>query len=165
MVDIDIFARVLIAAILLWAAVAKLTSRDPERLEPYGIPPVLRSPAYYLLVASRQPSALALLLGAPFAPVVAVALGVLFVAALSYARARGIRRLDCGCFGSKERSVEALLVRAVAFTALAGLGAFSVEVARLRRARPSWSSRSWFSPSRSSRSPRWCWRSIARSAS
>jgi uncharacterized membrane protein YphA (DoxX/SURF4 family) len=129
MVDIDIFARVLTAAILLWAALAKLTSRDPERLEPYGIPPALRSPAYYLLTALEASVALALLLGARFAPVVAVALGVLFVAALSYARARGIRRLDCGCFGSKERSVEALLLRAVGFSALAGLGAFSIEVA------------------------------------
>jgi uncharacterized membrane protein YphA (DoxX/SURF4 family) len=129
MVDIDIFARVLTAAILLWAAVSKLTSRDPERLEPYGIPQGLRAPAYYLLAALEGSVALALLLGAPLAPVVAVALGVLFVAALSYARARGVRRLDCGCFGSKERSVEALLLRAVGFTALAGLGAFSVEFA------------------------------------
>jgi hypothetical protein len=41
---------------------------------------------------------------------------------------RGIRRLDCGCFGSKERSVEALLLRAAAFTALAVLGGLSVEL-------------------------------------
>jgi uncharacterized membrane protein YphA (DoxX/SURF4 family) len=128
MVDIDIFARVLTAAILLWAAVAKLTSRDPERLEPYGIPSPLRAPGYYLLAAVEAAAAIALLLDARFAPFAAVALGAVFVAALSYARARGARRLDCGCFGSKERSVEALLLRAIGFTALAGLGALSVQV-------------------------------------
>jgi uncharacterized membrane protein YphA (DoxX/SURF4 family) len=128
MVDIDILARVLTAAILLWAAVAKLTSRDPGRLEPYGIPATLRAPGYYLLAAVEAAVAAALLLGASFAPFAAVALGVVFVAALSYARARGIRRLDCGCFGSEERSVEALLLRAAGFTMLAGLGALSVEV-------------------------------------
>jgi uncharacterized membrane protein YphA (DoxX/SURF4 family) len=128
MVDIDILARVLTAGILLWAAVAKLTSRDPGRLEPYGIPAALRGPGYYLLAAVEAAVAAALLLGAFFAPFAAVALGVVFVAALSYARARGIRRLDCGCFGSKERSVEALLLRALGFTALAGLGTLAVEV-------------------------------------
>ena len=128
MVDIDIFARVLAAAILLWAAIAKLTSRGPERLEPYGIPSSLQAPAYYLLAALEAAVAVALLFGASFAPLAAVALGVVFVAALSYARAKGIRRLDCGCFGSKERSVEALLLRGVGFTALAGLGALSLEV-------------------------------------
>jgi uncharacterized membrane protein YphA (DoxX/SURF4 family) len=128
MVDIDILARVLTAGILLWAAVAKLTSRDPGRLEPYGIPAALRGPGHYLLAAVEAAVAAALLLGAFFAPFAAVALGVVFVAALSYARARGIRRLDCGCFGSKERSVEALLLRALGFTALAGLGTLAVEV-------------------------------------
>jgi uncharacterized membrane protein YphA (DoxX/SURF4 family) len=128
MVDVDIFARVLTAAILLWAALAKLTSRDPGRLEPYGIPASLRAPGYYLLAAVEAAVALAVLLGAPFAPFAAFALGVVFVAALSYARLRGIRRLDCGCFGSKERSVEALLLRAAAFTTLAVLGGLSVEL-------------------------------------
>jgi hypothetical protein len=128
MVDIDILARVLAAAILLWAASAKLTSRDPERLEPYGIPSSLRAPGYYLLAAVEAAVAIALLLDAPFAPFAAVALGAVFLAALLYARSRGVRRLDCGCFGSKERSVEALLLRAIGFTALAGLGALSVQV-------------------------------------
>ena len=127
MVDIDIFARVLTAAILLWAAVAKLTSRDPERLEPYGIRSSLRAPAYYLLAAVEAAVAIALLLGATFAPFAAVALGGVFVAALSYAWARGVRRLDCGCFGSKERSIEALFLRAIGFTALAGLGGLSLQ--------------------------------------
>jgi uncharacterized membrane protein YphA (DoxX/SURF4 family) len=128
MVDIDIFARVLTAAILLWAVLAKLSSRDPERLQPYGIPRSLRPVGYFALAALEAAVAVALLLGSPLAPFAAVALGVLFLAALTYARARGIRRLDCGCFGSSERSVEALLLRALGFTALAGLGALSVEV-------------------------------------
>jgi hypothetical protein len=37
-----------------------------------------------------------------------------------------VRRLDCGCFGSKERGVEVLIARAAAFTALAALSAFEV---------------------------------------
>jgi hypothetical protein len=74
--------------------------------------------------------AAALLAGLSFAPMAAIGLGVLFTLALARARARGIRRLDCGCFGSKERGVEVLIVRALAFTALAGLAVFPLEVSR-----------------------------------
>ena len=67
---------------------------------------------------------IALLVGLPKAPLAAVALGLLFIAALFRARARGVRRLDCGCFGSKKRRVEILIARAAGFTALAALSAF-----------------------------------------
>jgi Methylamine utilisation protein MauE/Thioredoxin domain len=127
MVDIDILARVLTAAILLWAAGAKVLARNPDRLEPYGIPRVLRAPGYYFLIAFEVAVAGALLAGVSFGAFAAVALGGLFVGALVHARARGARRLDCGCFGSKEQSVETLIVRAVGFTAVAGIGAASVE--------------------------------------
>jgi hypothetical protein len=53
----------------------------------------------------------------------AVALGLVFVATLVAARARGVRRLQCGCFGAKERTIELVLARAVGFTALAFLAA------------------------------------------
>src|SRR5215207_4008967 len=130
MVEIDILARIVVAAILLWAAAAKVVARDPERLEPYGVPRALRSPGYFGLALVEAAVGAALLAGLSFAPLVAIALGVLFTLALARARARGFRRLDCGCFGSKERRVEVLIVRALAFTAAAGLAAFPLEVSR-----------------------------------
>jgi hypothetical protein len=130
MVEIDILARFVVAGILLWAAAAKVVARDPERLEPYGVPRALRGPGYFGLALVEAAVAAALLAGLSFAPVAAIGLGVLFTLALTRARASGIRRLDCGCFGSKERGVEVLIVRALAFTALAGLAAFPLEVSR-----------------------------------
>jgi hypothetical protein len=130
MVEIDILARLVVAGILLWAAAAKVVARDPERLEPYGVPRALRGPGYFGLALVEAAVAAALLAGLSFAPVAAIGLGVLFTLALTRARASGIRRLDCGCFGSKERGVEVLIVRALAFTALAGLAAFPLEVSR-----------------------------------
>jgi hypothetical protein len=130
MVEIDILARLVVAGILLWAAAAKVVARDPERLEPYGVPRALRGPGYFGLALVEAAVAAALLAGLSFAPVAAIGLGVLFTLALTRARASGIRRLDCGCFGSKERGVEVLIVRALAFTALAGLAAFPLEVPR-----------------------------------
>src|SRR6266540_1305500 len=130
MVEIDILARLVVAAILLWAAAAKVVARDPERLEPYGVPRVLRSPGYFGLALVEAAVGAALLAGLSFAPLAAIGLGVLFTLALAWARARGFRRLDCGCFGSKERRVEVLIVRALAFTAVAGLAAFPLEVSR-----------------------------------
>ncbi len=128
MVGIDTLARVLAAAILIWAAVAKAASREPDRLRPYGVPASLRAPAYYSLAVAEALVGILLLLGTPFAPFAALGLGALFILALSFARARGVRRLDCGCFGSKEQSVEFLLLRAFGFTGLATLAAFPFDV-------------------------------------
>jgi hypothetical protein len=130
MVEIDILARLVVAGILLWAATAKVVARDPERLEPYGVPRALRGPGYFGLALVEAAVAAAVLAGLSFAPVAAIGLGVLFTLALARARASGIRRLDCGCFGSKERGVEVLIVRALAFTALGGLATFPLEVSR-----------------------------------
>jgi hypothetical protein len=128
MVGIDTLAGVLAAAILIWAAVAKAASREPDRLRPYGVPQTLRAPAYYSLAAVEGIVGVLLLLGTPFAPLAALGLGALFIGALSLARARGVRRLDCGCFGSKEQSVEFLLLRAAGFTGLAALAALPFDV-------------------------------------
>lgn len=128
MVGIDSLARVLAAAILIWAAVAKATSREPDRLRPYGVPGFLRAPAYYSLAAVEAIVGVLLLLGTPLAPFAALGLGALFIGALSFARARGVRRLDCGCFGSREQSVELLFLRAFGFTGLAALAAFPFDL-------------------------------------
>jgi uncharacterized membrane protein YphA (DoxX/SURF4 family) len=134
MVGIDTLARVLAAAILIWAAVAKATSREPDRLRPYGVPGFLRAPAYYSLAAVEAIVGVLLLLGTPLAPFAALGLGALFIGALSFARARGVRRLDCGCFGSREQSVELLLLRAFGFTGLAALAAFPFDLSAPSRA-------------------------------
>ena len=130
MVEIDILARFVTAAILLWAVAAKAAARDPERLEAYGVPRALRSPGYLALALVEAAVAVALLAGFSFGPPAGIGLGVLFTLALTRARARGIRRLDCGCFGAKEHRVEVLILRALAFTAVAGLAAFPLEVSR-----------------------------------
>jgi uncharacterized membrane protein YphA (DoxX/SURF4 family) len=124
MVDIETIARVGTGMVLIWAAAAKVSARGPERLEPYGIPRSLRTPTYIGLAIAEGLVGAALLMGLPKAPLAAVALGVLFVGALLRAHARGVRRLDCGCFGSKERAIEILIARAAGFTALASLSAF-----------------------------------------
>jgi hypothetical protein len=72
--------------------------------------------------------AAALLLDVPNAPLAAVALGIVFTAALARARSRGIRRLHCGCFGSKERRTDVLIARSLAFTGIASVAASGVAV-------------------------------------
>jgi hypothetical protein len=124
MVDIETIARVGTGMVLIWAAAAKGSAWGPERLEPYGIPRSLRTPSYIGLALAEGLVGVALLVGLPKAPLAAVALSVVFVGALLRARARGVRRLDCGCFGAKERAIEMLIARAVGFTALASLSAF-----------------------------------------
>jgi hypothetical protein len=128
MVGIDTLARVIAGGILVWAALHKVTSREPERLAPYAIPPSLRAPAYWLLATAEAAVGILLLAGAPFAPYAALGLGGVFIAALFSARMRGVRRLDCGCFGSKERSVEFLIARAIGFSGLAALASFPFDL-------------------------------------
>jgi hypothetical protein len=129
MVGIDTLARVIAGGILVWAALSKATNGDPERLAPYAIPPSLRAPAYWLLATVEAAVGILLLVDVPYSAFAALGLGGVFIAALVSARMRGVRRLDCGCFGSKERSVEFLLARAGGFTALAALAAFPFDVA------------------------------------
>jgi Thioredoxin domain/Methylamine utilisation protein MauE len=128
MVEIHTLAGLATGVILLWAAAAKLAARDPSRLEPYGIPPALRAPGYFGLALIEAAVGALLLVRVSAAVFAAIGLGVLFTLALARVRARGIRRLDCGCFGAKERSTDVLIARALAFTGLAALAASSLTV-------------------------------------
>jgi len=129
--SLDLIARFVVAVALLWAGVAKLASRDSSFLAPYGVPARWRGAALAALTGIEVAAGLLLLAGVRAAAVAAVVLGGAFVAALASVRARGVRRLRCGCFGAKERSTDLLLGRAVLFTGIAAFGAFAdVEVGR-----------------------------------
>ena len=131
MLSLDLIARFVVAVALLWAGVAKLASRDSSFLAPYGVPARWRGAALAAVTGIELAAGLLLLAGVRAAAVAAVVLGGVFVAALASVRARGVRRLRCGCFGAKERSTDLLLGRAVLFTGIAAFGAFAdVEVGR-----------------------------------
>jgi uncharacterized membrane protein YphA (DoxX/SURF4 family) len=123
--SLDLIARLVVAVALLWAGSSKLVSRDPSLLGGYGIPVRWRGAALAALSGAELAVGVLLVVGVPGAALAATALGVLFVAALAGARARGLTRIRCGCFGSKERSTNLLLARAILFTGLAGFGAFA----------------------------------------
>jgi hypothetical protein len=122
--SLDTLLRLTVAAILLWAAVSKLTIRpSPRWLGAVGVPAQLRG-GVFIAVALAEAAVGALLIArVERAAYAAVALGIVFCVALAAARARGVRRLQCGCFGAKERSIDLVLVRAVGFTGLAALAA------------------------------------------
>lgn len=121
---VDTLLRLAVAAILLWAAASKLTTRPSGRwLGALGIPAGLRGVAFVAVGVVEAAVGALLVAGSEKAVFGAVALGVLFVVTLAAARARGVRRLECGCFGAKERSTTFVLARAVGFTALAALAA------------------------------------------
>ena len=131
MLSLDLIARFVVAVALLWAGVSKLASRDSSFLAPYGVPARWRGAALAALTGIELATGVLLLAGVRAAAVAAVVLGGVFVAALASVRARGVRRLRCGCFGAKERSTDLLLGRAVLFTGIAAFGAFAdVEVGR-----------------------------------
>jgi uncharacterized membrane protein YphA (DoxX/SURF4 family) len=129
--SLDLIARLFVAAALLWAGVSKLLSRDSSFLAPYGVPARWRGAALAALTGIELATGVLLFAGVRAAAFAAVVLGAVFVAALASVRARGVRRLRCGCFGAKERSTDLLLGRAVLFTGIAAFGAFAdVEVGR-----------------------------------
>jgi uncharacterized membrane protein YphA (DoxX/SURF4 family) len=133
--SLDLIARLAVAVALLWAGVSKLGARDPSVLASYGVPRRLRGVAFAALTGAELATGVLLLAGVRGAAFAALALGFLFVAALVGVRARGIARIRCGCFGSKERRTDVLLGRAVLFTAVAAVGAFAdVEVGSPSRA-------------------------------
>jgi uncharacterized membrane protein YphA (DoxX/SURF4 family) len=122
--SLDTLLRLAVAAILLWAAVSKLTTRPSGRwLGAIGIPTSLRSGVFLAVGVAEAAVGVLLLAGVEEALYAALALGVLFLTALGAARARGVRRLQCGCFGAKERSIDLVLARAAGFTGLAALAA------------------------------------------
>ena len=127
---LDGIARIVVAAILLWAAVAKVRRLDdvPDWLRAYGVPGGLAPPLAWALIAAEAIVGALLLAGVPGASYAALGLGALFVLALAYARARGVERLRCGCFGASEGRTALLLLRALAFSGLAALAAWGAEI-------------------------------------
>jgi hypothetical protein len=125
MLSLDLIARLVVAAALLWAGVSKVVSRDPSILAPYGVPSRWRGAALAALAGAELATGVLLVAGVPGAGLAAFALGCLFVLALAGVRARGISRIRCGCFGAKERRTDFLLARALFFTGLAAFGAFA----------------------------------------
>jgi uncharacterized membrane protein YphA (DoxX/SURF4 family) len=123
--SLDLIARLIVAVVLLWAGVSKLAARDPSVLAPYGVPRRRRGAAFAALTGAELATGILLLVGLPGAAYAAVALGCIFVAALAAVRLRGMTRIRCGCFGSKERRTDVLLARAVLFATLAVFGAFA----------------------------------------
>ena len=124
MPSLDTLLRLAVAAVLLLAAVSKLVTRPSGKwLGSLGVPVGLRSAVFILAGLVEGAVAVLLLAGVEEALYAAVALGIVFVATLISARVRGVRRLQCGCFGAAERSIDATLARALAFTGLAALAA------------------------------------------
>lgn len=123
-------ARIAVAVVLLWAAVAKVRRLEdvPDWLRAYGVPGGLATPLSRVLIAAEATVGALLLAGVPGAPHAALGLGALFVLALAYARARGVERLRCGCFGASEGRTTLLLLRALVFSGLAALAAWGGEI-------------------------------------
>jgi uncharacterized membrane protein YphA (DoxX/SURF4 family) len=123
--SLDLIARLVVAVALLWAGSSKLASGDPSLLAAYGIPARWRGATLTALTGAELLVGILLLVGVPGAALAATALGLVFVAALAGARARGLTRIRCGCFGPKERGTDLLLARAILFVGLAAFGAFA----------------------------------------
>ncbi len=123
---LDSIARIVVAVVLLWAALAKIRRRRdvPDWLAAYGMPRALATPTAWGVIGAEAVVGALLLADVPFGPYAAVGLGALFMTALGYARVRGIERLRCGCFGAREGRTTLLLVRAAAFTGLAAVAAW-----------------------------------------
>lgn len=121
-------ARIAAGLVLLWAALAKLRHREdvPGWLQVYGVPARSTGPLALALVAVEAVLGLLLLAGLllPWSAYAAFGLGLVFVLALAQARARGIKRLRCGCFGASEGRTSLLLLRALGFSGVAALAAF-----------------------------------------
>jgi hypothetical protein len=118
-------ARILVAAVLVWAAAAKLSLRDRGAwLAPYGVPVALRAPVGALVPLVEATVAALLLAGVASAAPLALALGVVFTATLARVRLAGVRRISCGCFGTRERSTNLVIARAAAFTTVAAVATF-----------------------------------------
>ena len=128
MLEVSTLARIVVAVLLLWAAAAKAYRRNdlPDWLAAYGVPVRYTESVAWTVMVTEAVVGLLLLFGLalPASAYAAVALGVVFVAALAFAWLRGVERLRCGCFGASEGRTTHLLLRAGGFTALALLAAF-----------------------------------------
>ena len=123
----DLGVRIILAAILLAAAVAKLRRPGPlrEAMDGHGVPARAR-PAAVAALASAEAALGVLVLLEPTARAAgwaAAGLGLAFAAALARLRLAGRRTAGCGCFGGRgERPLSWLIIRALA---VAGLGALA----------------------------------------
>jgi Methylamine utilisation protein MauE len=127
----DLALRIVLAAVLLWAAAAKL--RDMPRfaaaVAAHGVPEAARRPVAWAVVAVEAALGVLVLIPATAraAGLAAWALGLLFAASLARVRLRGARTVACGCFGAaRERPVGLLAARALGLAALGGLVATGV---------------------------------------
>lgn len=132
MVDLSTIARIVVGLLLLWAAASKVRRREdlPDWLAAYGLPARYARQTAWAVTAAEAVVGFLLLFGIalPLSAYVAVALGVVFVAALAQARLRGVERLRCGCFGAQEGRTTHLLLRAGGFTGLALVAALGLEL-------------------------------------
>jgi len=115
--------RIALALVLLAAAAGKL--RAPDRaaagVAAVGVPARAARPLAFGLAGLEGLLGLLVLLGValPLTAGAAAALGVVFAGVLLFTRARGTRRLPCGCFGgARERPVSLLALRALGLAAL-----------------------------------------------
>ena len=129
MIELSTIARIVVGLVLLWAAAAKLRRREdlPDWISAYGVPARHAHDTAWAVMAIEAVVGILLVLGIamPFTAYAAVALGVVFLAALGQARLRGVERMRCGCFGAAESRTDDLLLRAGGFTALALVAAFA----------------------------------------
>jgi uncharacterized membrane protein YphA (DoxX/SURF4 family) len=127
-VALSTIARIVVGLLLLWAAALKLRRREdlPDWLTAYGVPARWARQTAWAVTAAEAVVGVLVLFGIalPLSAYAAVALGVVFLAALAQARLRGVERLRCGCFGASEGRTTHLLARAGGFTALALVAAF-----------------------------------------
>lgn len=123
---IVLLARLLLAAIFLLAAIAKLRDREgsSDALREFGLPAALARPAAVLLPLAELAVAVLLLPAATARVAAGAALGLLcvFTTAIAIQLVRG-RKPDCRCFGQLRASPigPRTLARNAAFAALAGL--------------------------------------------
>ncbi|HVM16339.1 MAG TPA: MauE/DoxX family redox-associated membrane protein [Gaiellaceae bacterium] len=121
--------RLVLGVVLVAAAAGKLRARDRAAagVAAVGVPPGAARPLAVALALVEAALGLLVLLGVALRPaaVGAAALGLLFATALLLARARGKRRVPCGCFGgARERPIWLLAGRALGLAALgAGVAA------------------------------------------
>jgi hypothetical protein len=127
----DLALRIVLAAVLAWAAAAKLRDmpRAAAAVGEHGVAQRLRAPAAWAVVAVEAALAALVLVGptARAAGLATFLLGLLFAASLARLRMGGARTASCGCFGpSRPRPIGLLAARALGLAALGGLVAAEV---------------------------------------
>lgn len=127
----ELALRILLSAVLLWAAAAKL--RDMPRFASvvgeHGVPARLRRPAAWAVAALEAALGVLLLVGPAARPaaLATAVLGLAFAGSLARLGVRGARRVPCGCFGAaRDRPIALLAARALGLAALGAVIASGV---------------------------------------